>query len=313
MTNYHQTEAFIPYSRTELIHLCLSDGHLTDNEAAQFREFCEILSAYYHFKLHHILERLKNNFAPFNPENEPDSIWDLSTLQKNQMERQLIEDFQQILEQANYIPISQERLEEALKEQTLIELKTEVDFNEFEHLVCYGRGDVYKILTVKKLFKKVKKQVAAFDTVVLLIKFREDRITQKRKKFLEKYFELDFNKIYVYLYKHLSKYDLEFIFPNIKMSMTWKDRLLFGVPAIGASISMIYKIIPQVLLIIGVFFVVTMGSSPIKQIKITPEQTKEIMPILIAMFSLVLTCGGFAFKQYSDYKNKQIKFQKKVG
>ena len=33
---------------------------------------------------------------------------------------------------------------------------------------------------------------------------------------------------------------------------------------------------------------------------------------MIASLSLLVTLGGFAFKQYNSYKNKQIKFQKKV-
>lgn len=57
----------------------------------------------------------------------------------------------------------------------------------------------------------------------------------------------------------------------------------------------------------------TMGYSPLKEIKVRQEDTRNIMPILITMFSLVLTFGGFAFKQYSNYKSKQVKFQKKVA
>lgn len=253
MVQEQALEAFIPYSRTELIQLCLSDGQLKATDAEQFPEFCQILSAYYHFKLHQVLERLKDNFAPFNPDVAFKSS-DISSVQKKQMERQLIEDVQQILEQANYVPISQESLQKAFKEQSLIDLKTEVDFNEFEQLVCYCRGDVYQFLTVKKFFKKVKEKVIAFDTIVLLIKFREENLSPKRKEQLQKSLSFDLNKIYIYLYKNLSKYDLEFIFPNIRMSMNWKDRLLFGIPAFGAAISMVYKILPEILLIIGVIF-----------------------------------------------------------
>ncbi|WP_369817760.1 DUF3754 domain-containing protein [Planktothricoides sp. SR001] len=36
------------------------------------------------------------------------------------------------------------------------------------------------------------------------------------------------------------------------------------------------------------------------------------MPALIASGSLLVTLGGFAFKQYNSYKNKQIQFQKNV-
>ena len=36
------------------------------------------------------------------------------------------------------------------------------------------------------------------------------------------------------------------------------------------------------------------------------------MPILVATLSLGMALGGFAFKQYSNYKSKRIKFQKDV-
>ena len=62
-------EAFIPYSRHEIIELCLADGKvIAIAEQQEFREFCQILAAYYHFKLHSCLEDLKFNFVPFNPD-----------------------------------------------------------------------------------------------------------------------------------------------------------------------------------------------------------------------------------------------------
>ncbi|MEM9274805.1 MAG: TMEM143 family protein, partial [Cyanobacteria bacterium P01_F01_bin.143] len=119
-------------------------------------------------------------------------------------------------------------------------------------------------------------------------------------------------KIYLYLYKNISKPDIEFIFPNIKMSMTWKDRIIFGIPAIGAGISLIVKILPQLLLIIGVIIYVTLGKQPIEELRVREEEVRNIMPLLVTVFSLVITLGGFAFKQYTSYKNKQIRFQKSV-
>jgi hypothetical protein len=39
---------------------------------------------------------------------------------------------------------------------------------------------------------------------------------------------------------------------------------------------------------------------------------RDIMPVLVAIFSLTIALGGFAFQQYSSYKSKQVKFQKNV-
>jgi hypothetical protein len=67
MAIHEDREAFIPYRRTDLIELCLEDGQLAAVDVQKFRNFCSILSAYYHFQFHSYLEKLKNNFAPFDP------------------------------------------------------------------------------------------------------------------------------------------------------------------------------------------------------------------------------------------------------
>ena len=96
------------------------------------------------------------------------------------------------------------------------------------------------------------------------------------------------------------------------MSMNWKDRLLFGIPALGAGISLILKVLPQLLLIAGVFFYVFVGEIPKSVIPVKEEEVKDITPLLVTTLSLLITLGGFAFKQYTSYKSKQIKFQKNI-
>ena len=309
MAVYEDREAFIPYRRTDIVELCLEDGQLAAKDAQKFRFFCEILSAYYHFKFHQKSESLKDNFAPFNPDADTKTRIEITPNQKNKMEAKLVADFKSLLEQANYFPLSEADLQRAFKEKSLLELKTQVDFGDFDQMVCYCRGDVYKMASVKKFFKKVALRVDVFERVVLLIKFKEKAYFAAKKMRIK---NLDFipGKIYVYLYKNIPKFDLEFLFPNIKISMTWKDRLLFGIPAIGAAIPIFLKVLPHLLLILGIILFVTIGPSTI--VKIKEEEVKNIMPVLVATLSLAITFGGFAFKQYTSYKNKQIKFKKNV-
>jgi hypothetical protein len=66
-------------------------------------------------------------------------------------------------------------------------------------------------------------------------------------------------KTYVYLYKNVPKFDLEFLFPNGQISMTWKDRLMFGIPAIGAGISIVLKVLPEIVLIVAVILSIIWG------------------------------------------------------
>ena len=308
----HNREAFIPYSRQEIIELCIADG-IAIADQQNFRDFCNILAAYYHFKLHYALENLKANFVPFNPDiNNCKSRETLTNWELEQKEDSLVTTFESILKRANYHPISKLELEKALLEDSVFDLKTEVNFDDFDRMICYCRGDSAEQTTVKKwLFKKVDKKIDIYERVVLLIKFKAEKHFKDKPAVKE---ELNFKpgKIYLYLYKNLSKLDIEFIFPNVEMSMNLKDRLLFGLPAIGAAVPLIIRVLPQIILILGVIVYLILGHQPINKLQVEEEEVRNIMPLIITVFSLIITLGGFAFKQFTKYKNKQIKFQKNI-
>ena len=305
---FKSREAFIPYSRQEIIDLCLADGKIAIAEQEDFRQFCEILIAYYHFKLHRSLETLKTSFSPLNPDL-PDEA---SRSSESDFQQDFITTFESILQQANYFSLPKRELEKALLEDSLFDLKTDVNFDAFEQMICYCRGDSVTEVEVKKWgFKKVRQKVPIYQRVVLLIKFKTEHQYQNNVAAEE---ELNFKpgKIYLYLYKNLSKLDLEFIFPNIEMSMNWKDRLLFGVPAIGAAIPLTLRALPQLILVLGVLIYFVFGHQPIDVLQVEEEDIKDIAPLIITVLSLTIALGGFAFKQYTNYKNKQIRFQKNV-
>ena len=309
MAVYQNREAFIPYTRQALIDLCLSDDRLNDTEKKQFREFCQILAAYYHFKFHSYLENIKHNYTPFNPDVSNKVI--LTEDDDEIFTKNLIEDFTTVLQKANYYPLSKGVLRRALEDDSLFDLKTEVDFADFEEMLCYCQGDIQEKMTFKKLWRTKEKKIDIFEKVVLLIKFKEEKHFTSKPTSQE---ELSFKPgcIYIYLYKNLSKLDIEFIFPNVQMSMNWKDRLLFGIPAIGAGVSLVVKILPQLLLIIGVILYVVLGNIPTDVVPVREEEIRDVTPLLVTTLSLLVTLGGFAFKQYTSYKNKQIKFQKNI-
>ena len=210
-------EPFIPYSREEIIQFCLQDGSLTASLGQKFRDFCTILAAYYHFQFHEHLESLKSNYAPFDPDGNitikppPEELLPMKV--------QLVAAFEELLVRANYFPISKSSLQRALREKYLLELETRVDLNDFDQIVCYCRGEKDKVTTRKKLFFwKEQQTVQFFERVALLIKFKKAAaLTAKKIKQMEKFTS---SHIYLYLYKDIPKLDLEFLFPNIKISMT---------------------------------------------------------------------------------------------
>ena len=310
MASDREREAYIPYQRSEVIELCLSDGRLNNEDAQRFQEFCSLLSAFYHFKFQTYIEKLKKNYAPFNPDINFKSH-KITPQHLPKMEADLVDDFRLVLERANYKPISQGSLQRVFQNRSLIQLITKVDFDDFDQMVCYRRGIFDQIIEVKKFFNKKKRSIEVFERVVLLIKFKDKDYFAKKKsaKNLVKFIP---GKMYVYFYRNVPKFDLELLFPNIEISMTWKDRLKLIIPAMGAAIPVILRTLPKLALLIGAISFFIFGTTSFLGIEVSEENVRNFMPVLTALLSLIIVFGGYAFKQYSKYKSKLIEFRKKV-
>ncbi len=317
MATYSDREAYIPFQRQQLIDLCLREEKLLEGDQKTFREFCDLLSAYYHFQFHQILEKLKTYYTLFNPHEDLSDFQAFTAAEKKQMESDFFAQLEQVLKRANYFPVSQKTIQEAFEQRSLIELKTDIDFNDFDQFLCYARGDVDQSVNVKRWFRKTPKKIDVFERVVVALKFKDEQyfLDQNKKnkpsKKLEKKNFLP-GKIYLFFYKNIPKFDLEFIFPNVQVSMTWKDRLILTGSALGAGIPMAIKLLPKVILIVGIILFLTGSLSGLEGLNIKDEDVRNLTGILLATFSLLVTFGAFGFKQYNSYKNKKIKFQKSV-
>ena len=312
----NRREAFIPYRRTDIIQLCLGEGRLGPDDAKAFQSFCEILTAFYHFKLHSELETIKDNYAIFNPDADVQPLHEPTLPAYEQMQTAVVEAFERILVRANYQPMPDATIQRALEDRSLIALKTKIDFDDFDQFLCFYRGDVDKTIAKKKFFFwQTEQTVDILERLVLLIKFKGEgyfRNKQTRNKDRNAVLKFTPGKMYVYFYKNIPKLDLDLLFPNIQTSMTWRDRLLLVGPAIGAAIPVILKALPNIVLLIAAILLAFNANSTLETIDVEEEQARNIMPVLIATLTLVIALGGFVAKQYNQYKSKQIKFQKDV-
>lgn len=318
MTPDNHREAFIPYPRKDIIQLCLADGQLDQSSAGAFKSFCEMLTAFYHFRFHSTLEIIKENYRLFDPNAEVKPLYEPTLPEYEQMGKTVIQAFKGTLEKANYYPVADSTVHEALNNRSLINLKTDVDFSDFEQFLCYYRGDIDYPMKVKKFFFwEAEQTVDILERLVLLIQFKGEGHFQakekqhKRKRGKE---ERRFTpgKMYVYFYKNIPKLDMDLLFPNVQTSMTLRDQLMLAVPAVGAAIPVLLKALPNILILVAAILLSLNANSALDSIDVEEEQARNIMPVLVATLTFVIALGGFAAKQYSQYKNKKIKFQKDV-
>ena len=317
MTAKNSLEAFIPLRRTDVINLCIDDGQLNPEQATAFRELCEMITAFYHFRFHQSLELFKDNYLIFDPHTEIKPYIEPELEQYEQMKANVFSAFQSVLARTNYRKLSIEKIKHALDKKSLINLKTEIDFDDFDDLYCYYRGNTSRTIEQKKFFFwNTQKQIDVFERIVLLIGFKGKGYFEAKEASKKSKDELNFTpgKIYLYFYKNIPQLDIDLLFPNLKSSMTLKDKLLFGIPAIGAAIPLLLKTLPNLLVVfVAILFALNLRDpSLIQSIDVDHNKARNIMPVLVATLSLGMAFGGFAMQQYNQYKSKQVKFQKNV-
>ncbi len=298
-------EEFIPAGRAELVELCLREGKLTGADAADFSRFASALAAYYHYDFHRKLEGLKRDYRPFNPDRDGSGDEKDST--------RLFQAVEEILERANYEPISAGELRTALREESLVDLRTSVEFDDFERVLFYHRGEGETELEERRFFFwKRRRKFGMLRRVVLLILFKNENYFRDQGRDPD---DLNFlpGRINAYLYKNVPRFDLELLFPNLKIGMNRKDLFLFVAPALAAIGSVVYKILPQLSIVTAAVLQYFLGAEAVRNMDVSQEQIRDVMPVFLALLSASVALGGVAVRQYNSYRRKRLNFQKKIS
>lgn len=304
MKKYQIRTRFIPFRKSDIIEMCVNDSRLSEDDQKLFRQFCNILGSLIHFEFHHQVETLKNCYFPFNPDADTRLIYDRPEQEKKMLQKKLVETLTEVLNAANFQKITEADLEEALDEESLFKIRLGVDFNDFEEVIFYQRGESFKEEIKIKYFglKKTPLRFTNYDRVIIYIKFKEeDYFKAKDQKTL--YFTP--GSTIIKLFQNVPKADLEMLFPNSEVRMKTIDKLIIGIPAVVSGIVVITTKLGASILLIASVISFWLGLSK-KEVRIESQH-------LIALGLGLATLGLFLFKQINKFKNRKIKFMKALS
>ena len=304
MKGYQNRDRFIPFRKADVVEMCITDVRLSDSDQNLFRDFCRILESLIHFEFNHQLETLKNCYAPFNPDADTRSIHTYSPQERQTLQKKLVESMTAILNAANFEKVTETDLREALGEESLFKIRLEVDFQDFEEVIFYRRGESKKRETLVKFFglKKEPIEFTHYERVAIYIKFKEAAYFEARNR--EK---LNFSpgSTMIKLFKNVPKADLEMLFPNSEVRMKTIDKLIIGIPAAVSGVAVVATKLGASILLIGAIIAFWLGISE-KEVMIEQRH-------LVALAVGLATLGGFMFKQINKFKNRKIKFMKALA
>ncbi len=271
---------FIPLDREEVAALCRD--RLASHGADKVTRLFTIFGAWYHHRLHAQAQALKQRYLT-DPERFAEVLGE-------------------VVETANFTEITRADLQRALSEESLFRLRLEADFDDFEEIVFYRRGASRRTAEIKRWLGLSKQPVefTNFELVLVYVRFRDLHPGEKRD-------DLDFEPgtSLLKLFANVPEADLEMLLPNTKVRMRLMDKLLIGVPAFFSGVAVLTTKLGGTLLILGGVFAFWLGLSG--------EPVTLNQPELAALLTAAATLGGYLWKQYSNFKNRKIRFMKTLA
>ncbi len=146
----NQREHFIPIRQADLVsNLCRS---LPDNQRQRFVDLSQLLAATFHYEFHRRMEKLKETYVLLDPDRDTyivsatdatptDASLDLRS-QTKQAAGNFFDETIELLERANFCRLDRAHIEEAIETASDWGVNLEVNFELFERLEVFARGDV---------------------------------------------------------------------------------------------------------------------------------------------------------------------------
>jgi len=284
---------FIPFRRSDITRLCLSQGTLDEVCQRQFHLAREKLEEHFQGEFHRIKQELKDAYAPLDPDADTRVV---ETLADQRESVGLVEILAQVLERANYEKVGDKGLQRALNSSSLFQVRLYVDLNDFEEVLLYTRGASKREETLREFFGLWRRKVrfTNYDRVLLYIRLKPDVDSESTLG------DCQPGSTMLRLFQNVPEADLEMLFPNIRVGMRVLDKLMIGVPALVSGGLVVTTKMGATLLLLGSLFGFWLG--------ISSEPVQLDKAALIALSAGVVALVGYLWKQYSNFRNRKLKY-----
>jgi hypothetical protein len=141
-----------------------------------------------------------------------------------------------VLKDAGYTELDREELESSIGVYSHWGVPLHVDFNVFDAIVVYARGDVVGKRSKRmwqKLYREVVLDVSLYQRVVVMFKLREGFRTDD---------DLDDNLLHLRMFKNIPKQDIDMLLPGTRVKFSWFDHMRNLVPSVGGISVTLFKI-----------------------------------------------------------------------
>ncbi len=149
----------------------------------------------------------------------------------------MIETGRKVLSDAGYTEVDRSELENAVNYASEWGVPLYVDFDLFDRLLVYSRGDILATREKrhwKRLFRKTPFEVPIYQRVVLIFQLRSE---------FENEDGLRPGHLHLRMFKNVPKADLDMLLPGARIRLSWFERTRSLAPSLGGLGVQLYKLI----------------------------------------------------------------------
>ena len=291
---------FIPFRQADLVDLLEDAGRLPPDEDG-FRELVCMLDATFHVEFRERLEALKDAYAPFARDPDTRGVRDYDEDERARAQQHLIEGVEQLLQDANFERIRMEEIHRAFEEESLLEVRVDIDLDAFEQVMVYRRGESQRTKKVSSWWG-LRSQTISFtnyEKVLLFVTFQDAPYFHTRNLDIDA-LPFEPGATVVKLFQDVPQADIEMLFPNADVRMRRVDKLLIGVPAIisGVVVASTKLITTVGLLVLLLGFYLGFRDEPVELDQAT----------LVTLGAGLGSFGGYLTRQFTKFKARKLQF-----
>jgi Protein of unknown function (DUF3754) len=222
MAEYKDREHYIPVRKSDLVELLCRDLG-TDCPAAElFRHFSDLISATFHYEYYKLLEELKDEYAPFDPDSVTAAVVTLTPEQKEQQLGRLFDRLVLLMERANFKHLGRTDIEQAMAEVSEWGVNMSVDMSIFDRIEIYARGDTMGTRYSRHwpaIWKRQAVELPLYRRLVLFVKLKPSKRLPDG---------VNTDGVFLKAFKEIPKADLEMLLPGAQLQMPGFNRLKLG-------------------------------------------------------------------------------------
>jgi hypothetical protein len=296
---------FIAVRKTDILDALIDHGQLADEgQRDKFRQICGRFAAIYHHEYFAELERLRDDYFYFNPEIEPHARFDHAALERAYAD--LVDSFTTVLADANFVEMSHAEIAQAHRQRSVMRVEIVAPVDDFREVRFFRRGHHEETLEIAGWFglRKRSMPVQVHDDVVLFVAMKpEAEIASRRERKRLARRKIRPGSVLIKYFRNIASIDLHALFPNVRVVLSLRDKLLLSGPALAGGLPILLKLastITVLFLVIGFYF--GFASS------VAEEETAGAL----AAVSGLLALGGFITRQWLKYQRQSLKYQQEL-